>query len=217
MTKRISLIHVTPVAIKPINDAFSALWPEATLNNLLDDSISMGLSQGASKESLKRQFLDLARYAQNNGADAILFTCSAFGEILDECKNELDIPILKPNEAMVNRAAQKDGKIALLATFEPAIESIKAELMDAANEHGTNIEVQAFAAPKALSVLKENNDLETHDALIADLVTQATDCDIICFSQFSMSSALRLSEKNTSKPILTTPESAVLQIKALLS
>ena len=214
--KNICLIHVTTVAIKPINDAFAQLWPEAKLNNLLDDSLATDLTNGISKKTLKERFLSLSKYAYNNGADAILFTCSAFGEILDECKNDIAIPILKPNEAMVVNAVQSAEKIALLATFEPAIDSIKAEFIEEAHKQGKSINIQAFSAPKALKALKEENDIEKHNQLVVELAKEASQCDIICFAQFSMSSALNDCIENSNKLILTTPESAVMKLKALL-
>ena len=42
---RIYLIHATPVAIAPITEAFTRLWPEARLANLLEDSLSSDLAE----------------------------------------------------------------------------------------------------------------------------------------------------------------------------
>ena len=41
MTHRIVLLHATPVAMAPIHTAFSEIWPEAELVNLLDDGLSI--------------------------------------------------------------------------------------------------------------------------------------------------------------------------------
>ena len=42
---RIALIHATPVAIQPVNDAFKCLWPAAEVYNLLDDSLAPDLEK----------------------------------------------------------------------------------------------------------------------------------------------------------------------------
>ena len=42
---RIALIHAVRVAIDPVEDAFSRLWPEVTLMNLLDDRLSGDLAE----------------------------------------------------------------------------------------------------------------------------------------------------------------------------
>ena len=45
---RIALIHALKVSIPPIEEAFSRLWPEAQLANLLDDSLATDLARAGS-------------------------------------------------------------------------------------------------------------------------------------------------------------------------
>src|SRR5690606_28344591 len=96
---RIALIHATPLAIEPIGAAFSRLWPEARTTNLLDDSLSADLAaEGRLTDHMIGRFLTLARYVHGCGADAILFTCSAFGPAIEATAAAMTIPVLKPNE-----------------------------------------------------------------------------------------------------------------------
>jgi hypothetical protein len=129
---RIALIHALKHSITPIEQAFARLWPDATLANLLDDSLSADLArQGALTPAMTERFLTLARYAASAGADGILFTCSAFGPCIEACARALaPIPVLKPNEAMINEAvamAGASGRIGLLATFAPTLATMPAE------------------------------------------------------------------------------------------
>src|SRR3954454_1129627 len=103
---RVALIHALRHSPPPIEAAFARLWPEATLANLLDDSLSADLARdGALTPAMTDRFLTLARYAATSGADGILFTCSAFGPCIDACARELaPMPVLKPNEAMIDEA-----------------------------------------------------------------------------------------------------------------
>lgn len=215
-TKRIFLIHATPVAIEPINRAFARLWPEAELANLLEDSLSKDLAAaGSLTEALKERFLALAQYAVRAGADGILFTCSAFGEAIDLCKNELLIPVLKPNEAMIDEALSQASRIAVVATFPPAIDSITDEFSQAAQLAGHPIALTAFTCPKAFEALRSGQS-DLHDQLITDLVKEIEDQDLVCFAQFSMVSAAMRTRKATTLSILTTPDSAVLKLRARL-
>ena len=96
---RITLIHAMSPSIPPIVQAFNRLWPEATLMNLLDDSLAPDVARdGTLTPAMTERFLILGRYARSTGADAILFTCSAFGSCIEACARELaPLPVLKPN------------------------------------------------------------------------------------------------------------------------
>ena len=104
---RIALIHATPQAVTPINQAFGRLWPEAMRMNLLDDSLSAEHARnGRLTDAMVRRFETLALYARDTGCTAILFTCSAFGPCIEAAAaRRPHMPVLKPNEAMVADAA----------------------------------------------------------------------------------------------------------------
>ncbi|KIY41251.1 arylsulfatase [Pseudomonas sp. 10-1B] len=215
-TKRIFLIHATPVAMAPIAEAFARLWPEAQLCNLLEDSLSRDLrSAGGLTDDLKRRFRTLARYACDAGADAVLFTCSAFGEAIELSRGELDIPVLKPNEAMIEQALEQARKVGILATFEPSIASMTAEFQHAAQARGVELEIVSGACPQALEALHAG-DAAGHDRLIAALAEQVQGCEVLCFSQFSMTSAAPAVGQASGRTVLTTPDSAVQKLRRLL-
>ena len=104
---RITLIHALKHSIVPIETSFAKLWPEARLMNLLDDSLSVDLARdGGLSEAMTERFLNLGRYATATGSDAILFTCSAFGPCIEAvARAHAPMPVLKPNEAMIEQAA----------------------------------------------------------------------------------------------------------------
>src|SRR5712664_4838236 len=128
-TMRITLVHALKHSLVPIEDAFARLWPEATRMNLLDDSLSADLARdGRLTEAMTERFLSLGRYAAASGADAILFTCSAFGPCIEAVAREhAPMPVLKPNEAMIEQAAARGYRIGLLSTFAPTLASMPAE------------------------------------------------------------------------------------------
>ena len=77
--------------------------------NLLDDSLSADLARdGKLTDAMTERFLALGRYAASTGADAILFTCSAFGPCIEAvARAHAPMPVLKPNEAMIEQAVDK--------------------------------------------------------------------------------------------------------------
>jgi len=126
---RIALIHALKHSIVPIEASFAKLWPEARLMNLLDDSLSADLARdGRLTSAMTERFQAIGRYVAGTGADAILFTCSAFGPCIEAvARTRAPMPVLKPNEAMIAQAVNQGGKIGLLSTFPPTLASMPRE------------------------------------------------------------------------------------------
>jgi Asp/Glu/hydantoin racemase len=215
-TPRIALIHATPVAIDPICTTFKRLWPQAEVTNLLDDSLSAELAAaGRIEPAMIDRFCVLAKYVESCGADAILFTCSAFGPAIEAARTVVKIPVLKPNEAMMEEAIATGPRIALLATFEPSLPSMKAELEQLAEASKANVKISTKAVPSALAALQAG-DGAGHDSQIAAAAAEFGDCDALLLCQFSMASAAERIPARRGRSVFTSPYSAVARLKQLL-
>lgn len=214
---RIALIHAVTVAMEPIEQAFIQHWPEADRMNLLDDSLSLDRArQSELTPEMTVRIVALAEYACNAGAEGILFTCSAFGPAIERAAASLPVPVLKPNEAMFERALHMGDRIGMIATFAPSIATMEAEFAEgcrAANR--TQASLRTVLAPGALDALKAG-DAETHNALVADRAPELGDCDAIMLAHFSTSRARDAAQQRASIPVLTAPNSAVAELKARL-
>lgn len=207
---RIALIHATPLSMAPIEAAFTAAWPEARLAHLLDGSLSQDLArEGALTTSMTERFRTLGRYVAGCGAQAILFTCSAFGACIERVAAEhAPMPVLKPNEAMIEEVVQAGTRIGLLATFPGTLVSMPPEFPP-------GITVVPKLAEGALAAL-DAGDFATHDRLAAEAAVALKDCDAIALGQFSLARAADLVAQATGKPVFTTPDSAVRKLQRLL-
>jgi hypothetical protein len=208
---RIALIHALKHSIVPIETSFLRLWSEAILMNLVDDSLSADLARdGRLTDAMTGRFLSLGRYAADTGADAILFTCSAFGPCIDAvARAHAPMPVLKPNAAMIEQATAKGGKIGLLSTFAPTLVSMPPEFPP-------STEIVPKLAEGALAAL-DRGDRAEHDRLVAEASRDLRDCDLIALAQYSMAPAADLVAEASGRPVLTTPDSAVLKLKQLLA
>lgn len=214
---RIALVHATPAAVDPIKAAFAEAWPEPDLVNLLDDSLSRDRALAPElSDSLFRRFDALGRYAVSFGAEAILFTCSAFGPAIERVAQSVDIPVLKPNEAMFAEAIAIGGTIGMLATFEPSIASMAEEFEEQAARAGVAATLKSALVPAAMAALLAGRR-EEHDALVAEAAARLAGCDAIMLAQFSMAPAAARMRAETSAPVLTSPGSAVAALKSRLA
>lgn len=211
---RIALIHALAQSVAPINEAFARDWPQAQRMNLLDDSLSADLARNGRglDASMHARFDRLAQYAVDTGAQGILFTCSAFGPCIEAVANtHAEIPVLKPNEAMIEEAAQGQGTLGLIATFPATLESMPPEFP-------VHVRLQTAWAEGALGALNAG-DTATHDALIAAqaVALRERGCTRIALAQFSMARARAACVAATGLPVLTTVESAVRALRRRLN
>jgi aspartate/glutamate racemase len=216
---RIALIHALAHSVAPINAEFERAWPECVRMNLLDDSLAADLARSGTglDARMTARFVALAAYAIGAGAQGILFTCSAFGLCIDAVAARWpEIPVLKPNEAMIEDAVRaaasggRRGRIGLVATFAPTLSSMPAEFP-------AGVDVIPVLAEGALAAL-DAGDVATHDRLAAEAAraAHALGCDVIALAQFSLARAASVVERAVPLPVLTTPESAVRRLRSRL-
>jgi aspartate/glutamate racemase len=186
---RIALIHAVQMAIPPVAAAFDALWPEAERLNLLDDSLSVDRQRaGALTPEISGRIAGLAGYAGSCGADAILYTCSAFGAAIEAVARASPIPVLKPNEAMFDEALAAGRRIGMIATFPPSVAGMEAEFRAAAAASGATI--ATVCVPEALAAA-QRGDMATHETLLAAAAgrPELAGVDALMLAQLSMAPA----------------------------
>lgn len=213
---RIALVHATPVAMEPIRDAFKNLWPAAEPINILEDSLTPDRARSAEiPDALVDRIVALAKYGASTGSDAVLFTCSAFGPAIEYAATQLDIPVLKPNEAMFAAAIAKGGRSAMLYTFPPAKESMEQEFREEAARCGSDAQMESIFVPGAIDAVRQG-DVATHNRLIAEAAKSLSGFRSVTLGQFSMARALADVQATTDTPVFSSPEQAVLKLRSLI-
>jgi Asp/Glu/hydantoin racemase len=196
--------------------AFSADWPEARVSNLLDDSLFAWVREtGGVVPEMYDVFRNLTRHMVGRGADGILFTCSAFRQVIDACIDEFELPILKPNDAMIEKALDAGRRIAVMATVGPTVPSISAEIEESAAARGQKVELVPYVVDHAFDALA-GGDAATHDRLVAERAREIRDCDAIVLAQFTLSRAVPAVQAVNTTPIYNSPGAAVARMRNMV-
>lgn len=213
---RIGMIHATELAIDPVHKAFSTLWPESELKDYYDPELQSARTEaGSETPEIINWIGKLGHSAAEDGADAILYTCSAFPLSIEQVQARYSIPVLKPNDAMFHEALATGGKVGLVATFGPSIPSMTEAYAKLANRIGADPSLQTVLAEGALDAAVAGNPAE-HNRLIAEAAKTLEGCDVIMLAQFSMVDAADAVREATGITPLTSPASAVRLLKTLL-
>jgi hypothetical protein len=218
MTRRphIFLFSVHKDAMDAAVRAFTADWPEARISNLLDDSLFAWVREtGGVVPGMYDVFRNLTRHMVGRGADGILFTCSAFREVIDGCIEEFELPILKPNDAMIERALDAGSRIAIMATVGPTIPSISVEIEATAAARGQKVELVPCVVEHAFDALA-GGDAATHDRLVAERARDIQNCDAIVLAQFTLSRAVPAVQAVNKTPLFNSPGAAVARMREMV-
>lgn len=213
---QIALFHVHKDAMNAAVTAFERDWPKARVSNLLEDGLFEWVREtGGVVPEMYEAFKTLTAYAVDRGADGILYSCSAFRECIDACIENYELPLLKPNDAMIEAALDRGNRIAVLATVGPTITSISSEIEEMAQATGRDVILSSHMVDGAFDAMA-SGDGATHDRLVADAAAQISDADVIVLAQFTLARAVPVVAAVTNIPVLDSPGAAVAKMRELL-
>ncbi len=210
---RIGLIHALEESEEPIRQSFQKLWPNVILNEYSDFQLSIDRANGLDESRIRSRIIDLGQLAVNDHVDAILYTCSAFGDAIDAAKIKFNLPILRPNESAFRMAINAESDTNILVTFEPSLELLVNEFQ--AMSEGLDINIKGHLIKNALELLKEDQ-VQAHNQKIIDAVMMIPSDETVILGQFSMARAVEQINKDISDHlVLNTPDAAVTELKKL--
>jgi Asp/Glu/hydantoin racemase len=215
MTKRICLVHPTLLAMPPVDAAFKTLWPAATILNVLDESLYNDIpADGKLAPEIYTRLANLFRHCELSRADGIVFSGSTFGPAVEEARKQVRIPVLRIEEAMMDDAAARGGRILIVCTQKRAQPVVRGTLEAAAKRNGKPVTISELWVSGARDALNKG-DNEKHDRLIAEQTAAAGDFDQIVFGMMSMAPAKAKMPPVLAAKVLTAGEAAVARMRQL--
>jgi Asp/Glu/hydantoin racemase len=207
------LIHATLLAVEPTLAALREHWPEAKPVNLVDESLQLDAANSDyDGPSFTLRILALAEYQVANGAEGLLFTCSAFSDAIKAAGRALEVPVLRPDEAAIEQALSLGRPVRVLCTFAPTLRVVKRLVAEFRDDPALPVTFELVEG--ALEALHEG-DGAGHDALIAKAAARANE-PVLVLGQYSMARSAGLVEKQAGRPAITGPAHAVRMLRTLV-
>lgn len=217
MSKSIAIVETSAVSFAELKELCREIIPNVKVTQIIDESLIQEVNQnGGPTPFVKRRMFEYFRNAQELGVDLIVNQCSSVGEAADQIAPFLNVPILKIDEAMAEKAVRMGRKIAVVATVEsttgPSVRLIEKK----AKELGKEVEVDLHLVEGAMMVLIEKNDAETHNRMVLGEVEKAAkENDVVVLAQGSMTVLLPL-VSSMQTPVLTSPRLCIERVKEIL-
>lgn len=217
--RKIAFIHTSPAAIGPLMQFYGQAAPDMEITNLLDDGLLRLLAERR-RDVAQRRLQEMIKAARATyDAELMLITCSSVTtEMAAELRHACDVPILKIDYPMAQRAVRAGGKIGLAVTFPPTIEPTTNLLTAAAAEAGTEIELVREVVPEAYQALLAN-DLQRHDELLLAAIKRlsAQSVAAIVLAQVSMARIVPLLGDRSAVPVLSSLHTSLDAVRSELA
>ncbi|MFS2087732.1 aspartate/glutamate racemase family protein [Paenarthrobacter nicotinovorans] len=213
MSKKIAILHTSLVfvSVEPIiTDLIAELIPEAEVVHFVDSEVlATVVREGGISSQSEARMVHLAQAAEAAGADIIFSACSSLGPALDTAARNVDIQVVKIDEAMATIAARDGNRIGVLATVPTTLGPTSDLIRTKAHEMGRVTNIEQRLCEGAFSVLMAG-DRDKHDAMVIEQATDlARTTDIIVLAQASMNRLAGVIEEKTKVRVLSSPRLGV--------
>jgi len=214
----LALIHTSPTLASGFTKLCHLHVPEAKVFHMVDESLIQDtVKAGRLRKPTMRRLVQQIASAEEAGADVVLVTCSSIGPATTLAQQLFDIPVLRIDDAMAEKAVRQAHTIGVLATLRTTLDPTTALLHEKAATAGRKVElVECLCADAFPAVLA--GDTATHDRLLAKaLVEDLKGVDLVVLAQASMARVLTtLGANAVHAPVISSPELAVLSARKAL-
>lgn len=211
---RIALISATTAAIRPAIQGLATALPDAEVWNLLDDRLLLDAqAAGSVTPALQARMQRLIDHAIAEGADAVLLTCSIYGQVAEAADGS--VPVLAPDAAAFDDVlAGGFARIAVVASFAGALADSIHRLGAAAQAVGRSPELVGVEVAAAFAPAQDGDDNALAAALTAALRPQLDGVDAVLLAQYSLSPAQERLAAELGIPVFAGPQAAAARLLA---
>lgn len=218
MTKRLALIHTGSFLVPAFAELCRTVMPDVQTFNIVDDSLIQNTIAANELTPLTaRRLAGYVQSAEDAGADVVLVTCSSVGPAVEAARPFVDIPVLRIDEPMADKAVQTARTIGVIATLSTTLEPTHALIQARADTLGREIEIVTHLCSGAFEAVS-SGDSATHDQIVRQGLRELMDqVDVIVLAQASMARVVdTMNEQEKRVPILSSPLLGVEAAKKVL-
>jgi Asp/Glu/hydantoin racemase len=208
--QRLGIVHTVSQLAPTFAELASELLPGVETTVIADDlllkrTIRDSAIDDVTRDRLRGHVAALTAF----GVDAVLVTCSSIGAVVDEIASETDIPVVRVDRAMAERAVTLGARVGVLATL-PTTLAPTTELIEAAGA----VEVVSRLCDGAFAAL-QRGDHARHDAIVAEELDRlAAEVDVVVLAQASMA-RIAAARPQGGTPVLSSPRLAMERLACM--
>ncbi|WP_424467259.1 hypothetical protein [Pseudoclavibacter helvolus] len=215
---RVAVISAVDSCIAPARDAITSQLPDADVWNLLDDRLLVeARAAGEVGPDLAARMDHLIDHALEGGADAILVTCSVYGDAVRSRAARETIPVLASDDAGFDRVlASGINRVLLISPIQEGLDDSTARLAAAAEAAGQELEIVGAVAHGAHAAASRGT-VALRELLVRVVEGLDARYDAVLLGQYSIAPGAPALEQATGLPVFTTPGAAGERLAELVT
>lgn len=217
MIRRIAILHTVVFLAEMFQKLFRQDLPGTESFHVVDESIIQELLRaGHMTPKIVRRIGSHAVLASDAGADLILFTCSSTAPAVDIVKELVDIPIIKVDEPMAQKAVSLGAKIGVVTTAKTTLAPSIQLIESSAAKQGKKVKVQAELESEAFQA-RLSGDIQEHDRIVKQSILKLSrNNEVIVLAQASMAHLADEMKNQIKIPVLASPRLCMETLKQML-
>ena len=105
MARKVGMVHTVAKLVPMFEELAEEVMPGTEIIHLVDEGLLKDIVAGGElTEDRVSRLAALASFAEASEAEAVMLTCSTVGPGVDTAKESVEVPFLKVDEAMADRA-----------------------------------------------------------------------------------------------------------------
>jgi Asp/Glu/hydantoin racemase len=220
-SRKIAFVHTVFPAYGIFDPLVKELLPGDLIVYHITDEIlaKVVVAQGQLSPFLYRRVAEHAYAAEQAGAELVQLTCSSISPCADYAAALVNIPVLKIDVPMIDRAYGMGERIGVAATAMSALNPLVDLVRTRAVEVGHRVQVESGFCEGAYAALFSRGDAETHDRIVRDTLRGLmARNDVVLLAQASMQRVVdTIPDAEKTAPILASPRLAVEHLREVLA
>ena len=215
MSKSVVFVHTVLPMAGVFDELAQEILPEDMIRYHVGDDMlaKVVVRQGGLSPIIYRRLAEHVLAAEWAGADVVQVTCSSISPCVDPASSMVSIPVLKIDEAMVNKGVTLGTKIGVAATAMTALKPTADLVSERATQVGKQVQVESAFCEGAYEAMY--TDPERHDSIIRQTLRELMKRnDVVLLAQGSMARVVdTIPSEDQIVPILSNTRLAVERLR----
>ena len=210
MVKKIGFVHTGVAIADMFKPMIAERLPGVSTFHIVDDSLIQDLLQKEQfTPSILKRLCNQIELAEEAGAEVIMVTCSSIAPGVDVARKMVNVPVMKVDEPMAEKAVSVSDSIGVMATAKTTMAPSVNLIKEKAAEVKKQVTIHQTLSSDAFDCFLRG-DMQTHDRIVKDAAAELIGkVGVIVLAQASMGHLAEAIEGIAGVPVLKSPPLAM--------